>query len=199
MSVNAGPYAAPPAAGPSTTESWGTSPEVRVMAANTDPTASRESTPSRSRAPPECQIPKMGRLRRRALAYAATIRAQPARPSAPPWARASEQNTTAGIPLMRTTPSSTPESSAGIRGRNVPGSARAAIRPAGERGSIASRSEVAGAGAAGAGAAGVGAAGAGAVLSTRRRLRGAAGPAVGPPGPGRRPRRATPPTPRDAP
>ena len=39
MSVSAGPYAAPPAAGPSTTEICGTRPEARVIAAKTCPTA----------------------------------------------------------------------------------------------------------------------------------------------------------------
>ena len=37
MSVSAGPYAAPPAAGPSTTEICGTRPDARVIAANTVP------------------------------------------------------------------------------------------------------------------------------------------------------------------
>ena len=37
MSVSAGPYAAPPAAGPSTTEICGTRPEARTMAAKTWP------------------------------------------------------------------------------------------------------------------------------------------------------------------
>ena len=60
MSVSAGPYAAPPAAGPSTTESWGTLPEATVIAVKTRPMASSDSTPSRSRAPPECQKPTIG-------------------------------------------------------------------------------------------------------------------------------------------
>ncbi len=60
MSVSAGPYAAPPAAGPSTTEICGTLPDARVIAANTRPTASRLATPSRRRAPPECHRPITG-------------------------------------------------------------------------------------------------------------------------------------------
>ena len=57
MSVSAGPYAAPPAAGPITTEICGILPDARVMIAKTRPTACSETTPSRSRAPPECQRP----------------------------------------------------------------------------------------------------------------------------------------------
>ena len=56
-SVSAGPYAAPPAAGPSTTEICGTRPEARIIAWNTSPTACSASTPSASRAPPECHSP----------------------------------------------------------------------------------------------------------------------------------------------
>src|ERR671913_312446 len=57
MSVSAGPYAAPPAAGPSTIETCGTRPDARTIAAKTCPTASSASTPSASRAPPECHSP----------------------------------------------------------------------------------------------------------------------------------------------
>jgi hypothetical protein len=60
MSVRAGPYAAPPAAGPTTTDSCGITPEARVMAAKTRPTACSDSTPSASRAPPECHTPMIG-------------------------------------------------------------------------------------------------------------------------------------------
>ncbi len=60
MSVRAGPYAAPPAAGPMTQEIWGILPEARVMIAKTSPTACSETTPSRSRAPPECHSPTTG-------------------------------------------------------------------------------------------------------------------------------------------
>ena len=59
-SVSAGPYAAPPAAGPSTTDSWGTLPDARIIAWNTSPTACSASTPSARRAPPECQTPMTG-------------------------------------------------------------------------------------------------------------------------------------------
>ena len=67
MSVSAGPYAAPPAAGPTTTEICGTTPEARVMAANTVPTACSDSTPSARRAPPECQTPMIGTRSRTAV------------------------------------------------------------------------------------------------------------------------------------
>src|SRR5439155_1638809 len=60
MSVSAGPYAAPPAAGPTTTEICGIRPDARIIAANTEPTASSDSTPSASRTPPQCQTPSTG-------------------------------------------------------------------------------------------------------------------------------------------
>ena len=60
MSVSAGPYAAAPAAGPTTTEICGIRPEARVMATNIWPTASMDSTPSASFAPPECHTPITG-------------------------------------------------------------------------------------------------------------------------------------------
>ena len=59
-SVRAGPYAAPPAAGPSTTETCGILPEAWVITWKIRPTACRESTPSARRAPPECQSPMIG-------------------------------------------------------------------------------------------------------------------------------------------
>ena len=68
MSVRAGPYAAPPAAGPSTTEICGTRPDARVIAAKTVPTACRLATPSASRAPPECHSPTIGTPRDNASA-----------------------------------------------------------------------------------------------------------------------------------
>ena len=46
MSVSAGPYAAPPAAGPSTTEICGILPEAWVITWKIRPTACSESTPS---------------------------------------------------------------------------------------------------------------------------------------------------------
>ena len=59
-SVSAGPYAAPPAAGPSTTETCGILPEACVITWKISPTACSEITPSASRAPPECQSPITG-------------------------------------------------------------------------------------------------------------------------------------------
>ena len=60
MSVSAGPYAAPPAAAPSTTEICGMRPDALVMMLKTSPTACSETTPSARRAPPECQSPITG-------------------------------------------------------------------------------------------------------------------------------------------
>ena len=59
-SVRAGPYAAPPAAKPSTMEICGILPDAWVMAWKIRPTACSDSTPSASRAPPECQMPRIG-------------------------------------------------------------------------------------------------------------------------------------------
>ena len=84
MSVSAGPYAAAPAAGPTTTEICGTRPEARVMAANIRPTASMDSTPSASLAPPECQMPITGQRSRTAISIASMMRSVPATPRAPP-------------------------------------------------------------------------------------------------------------------
>ena len=60
MSVRAGPYAAPPAAGPRTTEICGILPEACVITWKISPTACSDSTPSASRAPPECHSPTTG-------------------------------------------------------------------------------------------------------------------------------------------
>ncbi len=61
MSVSAGPYAAPPAAGPSTTEICGILPDAWSSRGRSGPTAWSDSTPSARRAPPECQRPTIGR------------------------------------------------------------------------------------------------------------------------------------------
>ena len=61
-SVSAGPYAAPPAANPSTMEICGIFPEACVIAWKIRPTPCKDSTPSARRAPPECQIPRIGTL-----------------------------------------------------------------------------------------------------------------------------------------
>ncbi len=92
MSVSAGPYAAPPAAGPSTTEICGTRPEARTIAAKTWPTASSASTPSASRAPPECHRPITGTRSRTAVSIASTMCRQPSMPIAPPIFCASVAN-----------------------------------------------------------------------------------------------------------
>ena len=59
-SVRAGPYAAPPAAGPSTIEICGILPDASVMMWKISPTACSDRTPSASRAPPECHRPMTG-------------------------------------------------------------------------------------------------------------------------------------------
>ena len=64
------------------------------MIAKTSPTACRETTPSRSRAPPECHRPMTGQPSASARSYATRIALQPASPIAPPWMVASEQNAT---------------------------------------------------------------------------------------------------------
>ncbi len=83
-SVSAGPYAAPPAAGPSTTEICGTRPEAWIMAAKIWPMPSSASTPSARLAPPECHSPMAGLAVRTASSMAATTCLEPSEPSAPP-------------------------------------------------------------------------------------------------------------------
>ena len=80
MSVSAGPYAAPPAAGPSTRESCGILPLASVIAAKTRPTPCSESTPSVSRAPPLCQMPTTGKPRSTATLVGRESASQPACP-----------------------------------------------------------------------------------------------------------------------
>ena len=60
MSVSAGPYAPPPAVGPSTSESCGIRPLAVTIAWKTSPNAFKDATPSLNRAPPECHNPIIG-------------------------------------------------------------------------------------------------------------------------------------------
>ena len=120
MSVSAGPYAAPPAAGPSTTEICGTRPEARTIAAKTWPTASSATTPSASRAPPECHSPTTGTRSRTAVSIASTMCRQPSVPIAPPMRVASVANAIAVVPSISPRAHSTPESSRGMSSRSVP-------------------------------------------------------------------------------
>ena len=83
-SVSAGPYAAPPAAGPTITLTCGTRPDARMIAANTLPTPSIDSTPSASRAPPLCHTPSTGTPSATAVSMAVTMCPQPSAPIAPP-------------------------------------------------------------------------------------------------------------------
>ncbi len=114
MSVSAGPYAAPPAAAPSTMEICGILPDAFVIALKTRPTAWSDSTPSARRAPPECQMPTIGSLFFIAVAYARTIASQPWTPIAPPMTVGSEQKATVRAPWMRPTAARMPESSSSV-------------------------------------------------------------------------------------
>ena len=134
-SVRAGPYAAPPAAKPSTMEICGILPEAWVMAWKIRPTACSESTPSASRAPPECQMPRIGTRSCIARSYARTTTSQPSTPMAPPITVASEQKATTRQPLTVPTAASMPESSSGVISSTEPGSSRACSRKCGLRGS----------------------------------------------------------------
>ena len=113
-SVSAGPYAAPPAAGPSTTEICGILPEAWVITWKIRPTACSDSTPSASRAPPECQSPMIGtpgrsspggRRRRRPCSRRRPSR----RPSR--WRRSRRPRR--GVPSTVPTAASMPQSSSG--------------------------------------------------------------------------------------
>ena len=134
-SVSAGPYAAPPAAKPSTIEICGILPDACVMAWKIRPTACSDSTPSASRAPPECQMPRIGTRSRMARSYACTTTSQPCTPIAPPMTVASEQKATTREPLIVPTAASMPESSSGVISSTEPSSSSAARRWFGLRGS----------------------------------------------------------------
>src|SRR5580700_8666500 len=138
-SVRAGPYAAPPAAAPSTTEICGTLPDALVIAANTMPTACRLSTPSSSRAPPECQSPMIGAPVSMARSYAATMISHPSMPMAPPCSRGSLANATTRRPPTAPVPARTPLSSAGCSSSSEPGSNNASSRDCGSRPGTAAR------------------------------------------------------------
>ena len=103
------------------------------MAANTVPTACRLSTPSRSRAPPECHRPITGAPCAMASSCAATIAAQPAVLMAPPCTLGSLANATASMPSIWPQAATAPLSSCGVSSRTVPGSNRAARRSSGFR------------------------------------------------------------------
>ena len=139
-SVRAGPYAAPPAAAPMTTEICGILPEARVMMANTSPTAWRLTTPSARRAPPECHRPMIGVPSARAMSYASTMALQPSTPMAPPWTRASEQNTTTGAPFARPRAETNPDFSTSLMISTVSSSRKFSRRRFGSRGSAAGAS-----------------------------------------------------------
>ena len=99
-SVRAGPYAAPPADGPTTSDNWRTRPLAMLLAANTRAIPSSESTPSPSRAPPERQIPTIGAPSATASWVAEAIARQPSAPSAPPCDPGSVAKAIASMPAM---------------------------------------------------------------------------------------------------
>jgi uncharacterized protein YbjT (DUF2867 family) len=90
-----GAYAAPPAAGPTRTETCGIRPEARTVAANTWPTPSRDSTPSAGRAP-QGQVPSTGHGHRRriAVSIASVIRHDSATRTVYGLGKCSERRTT---------------------------------------------------------------------------------------------------------
>ena len=73
MSVSAGPYAPPPAAGPRMRDNCGMRPLAATIEEKTSPNALKEETPSLKRAPPECQIPIIGSCSFIAALYASII------------------------------------------------------------------------------------------------------------------------------
>ncbi len=111
----------------------GTRPDARVMAANTRPTPSIDSTPSASRAPPECHSPITGLPSRAARSMAATIRSQPPAPSAPPMTAASVQKASTDRPPILPRAVATPVASLSVRYVTEPGSSRRDRRTAGAR------------------------------------------------------------------
>mmetsp|Transcript_28353 Transcript_28353/g.64521 ORF Transcript_28353/g.64521 Transcript_28353/m.64521 type:complete len:304 (-) Transcript_28353:74-985(-) len=83
-SVMAGLYTAPPAQGPMTTETWGTTPDASTLRWKMSAYPARLSVPSCIRAPPESLRPTTGERDRRAMSMTLPILRAWASPSDPP-------------------------------------------------------------------------------------------------------------------
>ena len=91
-SVMAGEYTAPPAHGPMTSESCGTTPDASTLRRKISPYRPRETTPSWMRAPPESLMPTTGQPTFRAMSMTLTIFSPKTSPRLPPktvksWAK----------------------------------------------------------------------------------------------------------------
>ena len=84
MSVSAGEYTAPPAAGPMIREICGMTPEARVLRLKIPANIASDATPSWMRAPPPSRIPMIGTPVRRARSWIFWILRPWASPSEPP-------------------------------------------------------------------------------------------------------------------
>ncbi len=106
-SVRAGPYTAPPAAGPMMIEICGITPEERVFARKISPYLLSASTPSWIRAPPESRMPMIGTPLRSANSMILMILSPETSPSDPPNVVKSCEYTATVRPLMVPTPVTT--------------------------------------------------------------------------------------------
>src|SRR2546423_878601 len=98
---------------------------------------SSATTPSASRAPPECQSPTTGTRSRTAVSIASTMCRQPSAPRAPPIRVPSVTYATTGVPSTSPRAVSAPESSRGFSSRSVPWSNSERSRISGSRWSTA--------------------------------------------------------------
>ena len=134
-SVRAGPYAAPPAAGPSTTEICGTCPGGTGHGGEHG--ADRVQALDALRQPRAAGVPQADHrhaLRERRVVARRTIAAQPAVPIAPPWTRGSLANATAAVAVDAADARPARRCRrAAVSSRSVPSSNSAASRASGSR------------------------------------------------------------------
>ena len=107
-SVMAGEYTAPPAHGPMTSESCGTTPEARTLRRKISPYRPSETTPSWIRAPPESLMPTSGQPILSAMSMTLTIFSPNTSPRLPPKTVKSCANTQTCRPSTVPKPVTTP-------------------------------------------------------------------------------------------
>src|SRR5213078_2134119 len=110
-SVIAGEYTAPPEHGPMTAETWGTTPEARVLRRKISAYPASETTPSWIRAPPESLRPMTGVPVFSARSITLQILRAYASEREPPKTVKSWAKTNAGRPWIRPDPVTTPSPS----------------------------------------------------------------------------------------
>ena len=111
-------------------------PLAPTIAEKTSPNALKDETPSLNLAPPECQIPMIGKFAAIAALYAATITRAPSAPSAPPCFVASDAKMITLFAFMTPVAATIPQSVRGMSNSCAPLSTNRSIRAIGSRGSI---------------------------------------------------------------